>query len=157
MQMTFHKDAKKKKLDTNECFKHISDDELCIMLKELDKPNTKKADRKCERAFVSDLSTLDGLPNLDYWLYNEATLDKILSKFCFEVKTVDRKPHRVSTLKHMCYGLNRNLKRKGHEYDIIRSSQFKCSQQKFLQACNYLKAKGFGYVEHYKEIKLKDK
>ena len=146
--------AKWKTLDPNEHFKHISDDDLCNLLRELDKPNTKKADKRCEKAFLSYLSTLDSLEHMDYWLYEEKTLDKILSKFWFDVKTVDGKPYRVSTLKPMRYWINRNLQQRGHEHDIITSSQFKWSQEKY-EACDYLKAKGYGYVEHYKEIKPK--
>ena len=52
----------------------------------------------------------------------------------------------------MRYGINRNLKRKDHEYNIIQSSQFKKSQEKFQEACSLLKSKGHGFVEHYKEI-----
>ena len=144
-------------MDPNECFKHISDDELYNMLQELDKPNTKKADKKCDRALTSYLTMLDNIPSLEYWLFEPKELEKILCKFWFEVQTCDGKPYRVSTLKHMRYGINRNLKRKGHEYDIIKSPQFKNSQKKFFEACSLLKAKSYGYVDHYKEIKPKGK
>ena len=127
-----------------------------ICLKNLISLTQRKLTKMCERLFVFYLSTLD-VEHLDYWLHDEKTLDKILSKFWFEVKTCEGKPYRVSTLKHMRYGINRNLKRRGHEYGIVKSTQFKKSQEKFLKACDLLKAKGYGYVEHYKEIKPKGK
>ena len=133
----------------------ITDDELCNMLQDLDKPNTKKADKKCDKAFTLYLSTLNGLDSLDYWLFNPKELDKILCKFWFKVQTCEGKPCRVSTLKHMRYGINRNRKRKGHECDIIKSPQFKKSWQKFIKACSLLKAKGYGFIEHHTEIKPK--
>ena len=110
----------------------------------------------CERTFLSYLSTLD-VEHLDYWLYDEKTLHKILSKFWVEVKTCEGKPYRVFTLKYMRYGINKNLKRRGHGYGIVKSTLFKKSQEKFLKASDLLKVKGYGYIEHYKEIKPKGK
>ena len=86
-----------------EHFKKINDDELCEMLSELQKPNTMKADKKCETAFMAYLSTRDDVENLDYWLFEPAKLDKILSQYWYEMKKTEGAHYRVSSLKHMRY------------------------------------------------------
>ena len=63
--------------------------------------------------------------NSEYsWLLNEPDLNKLLSKFWFEGRTQRVKKYTVSSLAHLWYGINRMLKRKGHEYDIVHSSSF---------------------------------
>ena len=86
-------------------------------------------------------------------VYEEAELDKVLGKFWFKVKTKKGENYTVSSLRHLRYGLNRDLKRRGHAYSIITSESFADSQSKFNNACLYLKSLGKGFVKHYKEIK----
>ena len=111
--------------------------------------NTKKSETN-----VNDMAHLKQKgKQQDYWNYEECELDKVLGKFCFEAKNKKGEKYRVSSLRHLRYGLNRRLKRHGHAYNIITSESFSNSQEKFNDACLYLKSLGKGYVKHYKEIK----
>ena len=83
---------------------------------------------------------------------DEPTLNDILGKFWFEVRTTKGEKYTVASLKHLRYVLNRSLKRKGHEYNIIRSDSFIKRQQMLDDACRKLKKDGKGFVKHYKEI-----
>ena len=69
----------------------------------------------------------------------------------------DGENYRVSSLNHLMYGINRVLKKKGQEYDIMKSSQFTKSQEAFQKVVANLKQMGYGYVVPYKEIKPKGK
>ena len=105
-------------------FTNYEDDELTKLCATLDNENTKKADTKCEKSWLTYLSTKTELNgDLDYWLWDEEKLNKYLRKFWFEVKTQDMDYYRVSTLEHLHYGLNRCLKRKGHAYDMQTAIQ----------------------------------
>ena len=94
--------------------------------------NTVKAEKKAERAFVNYLSTLDDVDDMEFWLYDEDRLDKILSKFWFALKTANGNHYRVSSLKNIRYGLNRVLAKKNTNMDIICDPLFKQSQKDCL-------------------------
>ena len=59
----------------------------------------------------------------------------------------------------MRYGLNRALKRFGHNYDITKkaSISFTKSIDAYEDAQREQKAQGYGYVSSYKEIPLEGK
>ena len=115
--------------------------------------NTLKSDLKCERVLVKYLLA-KGISE-EYWLMNEPDLNKLLSKFWFEVQTQEGEKYTVCSLAHLWYGINRMLKRKGHEYDIVHSSSFTGCQSAFSDACKELKEEGLGVVNSYKEIEPK--
>ena len=93
-----------------ERFEFIDDDELEAKRLQLKNQNTIKSDTKCENKLINYLT----LKNLDtkYWLMEEAELDKILTKFWFEVKMIEGKKYTINSLTHLRYGINRCLKRK---------------------------------------------
>ena len=93
--------------------------------------------------------------NLDFWLYDEPTLDKILGKFWFEVRQKKGDFYSINSLRSLRHGINRSLKRRGHEFDITKSPSFVSSQGMFEDACQHLKINGKGFVKHYKAIKPK--
>ena len=118
-----------KVLPPEERFASYGNDELTKLCATLVNPNRKKADAKCEKSWLTYLSTKTELNgDFDYWLWDEQKLNKYLGKFWFEVKTQDGDHYGVSTLEHLQYSINRCLKRRGHAYNILKSPQFKHSQ-----------------------------
>ena len=132
-------------------FVEISDNELQHLMDELDNKNTKKAGKKCEKQWLNYLSTEENVPDGDYWLWDEETLNYWLSKYWFEVRTQEGDRYRVSSLEHTHYGMKRLLQRKGHAYGITKSESFSESQKAYQKACKQLKTLGYRYVESYKE------
>ena len=128
-------------------FEDIDDDELEMIRTGLVPKNTKKTEKKCERCLMSYLKQKSKPQNFSNFE------DKILGKFWFETKTKKGEKYTVSSLKHLRYGLNRSLKRRGHAYNIVTLESFSDSQSKFNDACFYLQSLGKGYVKHYMEIK----
>ena len=129
--------------------------------------NTTKTEEWADRAFKRFLSECGEL-NLDYWYYQEPELDNFLSKFWFgarkdpdsdyESDTEDPERHKLmytaNTMKSFRYNLNRILKNKGHEYDIMNthSLSFKKFQQAFMDSQKELKALGKGEIKSAPEI-----
>lgn len=118
--------------------------------------NTEKADKKAEKCFLEYLS-LSTLDDLDYWDFEEELLDEILCKFWFEVRTVDNEHYRVSSLRNLCYALNRCIQKREKNFDIIKSPAFAKSQRAFKDAVTELKNIGQGCTVSYKEISPKGK
>ena len=129
--------------------------------------NTTKTKERADRAFRRFLSEC-GETDLDYWNYQEPDLDSYLSKFWFGARKdpdddyksdsddPDKKElmYSANTIKNFQYALNRILKFKGHEYDIMNkhSLSFKKSQQAFLDSQKELKALGKAEVHSAPEI-----
>ena len=136
-------------------FQNIQDKDLEVLRTNLQNHNTSKANNKCEKVYIAYLRGKEELKetNLDYWLWEVKDLNYWLSKFWFELRTVDGDYYRVSTLKHLHYGMKRLLRNYGHGYDITKSESFVHSQSAFSDTCKMLKKLGYGYVESYKEIK----
>ena len=67
----------------------------------------------------------------EYWNYTEPELDKVLSKFWFEVCTVGEH-HKIGSLENLCSGLNRMQYSKGHEYDIVHGDPFRKSRNNLM-------------------------
>ena len=83
-------------------FDDISDDELEDIRHGLASKNTNKSNKKCETLLQAYLIAKKKDPS--YWLYDEPTLDQILGKFWFEVRTKKGDKYTVSNLKHLRYG-----------------------------------------------------
>ena len=129
--------------------------------------NTTKTEERADRTFRKFLAQC-GESNLEYWSYEEPELDNYLSKFWFGArKTADsdyesdsEDPERhnlmysANTMKSFRYSLNRILKEKGHEYDIMNknSLSFKRSQQAFLDSQKELKSLGKAEIHSAPEI-----
>lgn len=131
----------------------MSEEEIVALKERIHNENTEKADKKTEKAFLGFLSVQQNVTDMEYWLYEPEERDKLLCKFWYEIKTSEGENYCISSLKHIQYGLNRVLKKKGHNYSIIKSLQFAKSQQCLNKACANLKKFGQGYVVPYKEIK----
>lgn len=121
--------------------------------KELQSPNTLKADKKADKLFSKWLQ-LQGI-HTDYWDLPHTELDDLLTSFYFEARTQEGEQYKTSSLGALRYGINRKLREKGYEYDIVHSPEFKKSTAAFMDACKELKAIGKGDREHYKEIEPK--
>lgn len=137
-------------------FGEIDDDEMEKKREDLKNDNTRKSDKKVEKLFIEYLQarwseTVE--ENYDYWTYSEQLLDKILCKFWFEARQQNSDMYNISSLKAIRYGVNRNLKRHGKDFDIVKSDCFTKCQEAFQDACRELKQKGYGFVKHYDEIK----
>ena len=76
-----------------------------------------KSENKCERILMAYL--MEKKMSCKFWHYDEPTLDKILCNFWFKVRTKTGEKYCINCLKHLRYGLNRCLKKRGHEYSII--------------------------------------
>ena len=129
--------------------------------------NTTKTDERANRAFRNFLKD-NGESNLDYWNYEEPELDSFLSRFWFGARKdpnddyvsdnedPDRKSlmYSANTIRSFRYALNRILKSKGHEYDIMHknSLSFKRSQQAYLDCQKELKALGKAEIHSAPEI-----
>ena len=92
------------------------------MRKDLKAKNTMKSNDKCAKILTMYLKS-KGL-DLAYEKYDIETLDKVLGKFWFEVRQANKKYYRVQSLHHIRYGINRLLKEKGREFDIISDPHF---------------------------------
>ena len=129
--------------------------------------NTTRSDDRANSAFQKFLGEL-GKEDLRYWLYEEEELDIALEKFWFgarkspdeECESDPEDPQKVSlmysanTMRNFRYGLNRILKSKGHNYDIISPSNlsFRRSQHAFLASQKELKDLGKAQVHSAPEI-----
>lgn len=121
--------------------------------------NTEKSDKKCDKVFVEYLhqTCSDKVPNYEYWNYDPTLLDGILCKFWFAARRQNKDRYTIASLKHLRYGLNRCIKKKGMQFDLLKSECFAKNQQCFDDACKLLKQLGYGVVKHYPEIKPKGK
>ena len=157
----------KKKKTVKHKFVIYSDAEIKAKQEARKNRNTTKTEERADRAFRRFLSQC-GETDLNYWNYTEPDLDAYLSKFWFgarkdpdsDYKSDNEDPERkqlmysANTMKNFRYALNRILKFKGHEYDIMNkhSLSFKKSQQAFLDSQKELKALGKAEVHSAPEI-----
>ena len=112
------KNAKIKELNPEERFAYIDDSEIDKKKKKLQNLNTTKASEKAESILMSWLQGKG--ENCQYWLLGDDELDKHLAKFWVEARQTDGTMYRTFSLSHLCYGINRCLKKCSHECDIIR-------------------------------------
>ena len=142
----------KLKVNNEDRFEDISDETLQQKQEGVRNKNTIKSDEKCERILVNYIATRHKDLDLNYWDWEPKLINDVLSKFWFAARNEEGDRYRVSTLKHIRYGINRMMERKGHELDIITSDAYKPSQKAFMDACSELKKLGYGYVVSHKEI-----
>ena len=96
------------------------------------------------------------MENTNFYGYREAELDHRLAKFWFGTRKKDNEMYKAGSLDTIRYGLNRALKRYGHEFDITskNSTSFTKSIKSFKDAKAELKQCGKGFVQNIKEIPL---
>ena len=134
----------------------LSDEEIKQKKESLKNKNTQNADKRAETAFRNFLSDA-GCDSTEFWFFTEHDLDSWLSKFWFGARTVPQKEkesdmYSVNTLRGFAYGINRILRKHGHEYDITKSLNFRKSQDAYKAAIKELKEHGKGYVKSAEEI-----
>lgn len=144
------KKKKKVVLEDDDRFDFIDDDAYKRKRESLQKTNTIKADKKAHKVFTTWL-TVRKLP-LDYWNFSVNDLNKHLSKFWFEARTIEGEHYKTTSLGALRYGINHTIQSKDRDIDIVHGSEFKKSSTAFSDACKELKALGKGNREHYKEI-----
>lgn len=133
----------------------MKDNEVEETREDLKNKNTMKADKAAHKLLIEYLEEIWAEhvnENYNYWLYDQRLLDKILSKLWFEVRQQNNDRYTVSSLRNLRYAINRNLKKRGAEFDITKSDNFINSQKAFEDACKLLKKLGYGVVKHYDEI-----
>ena len=115
--------------------------------------NTLKNEQKVAKAFKNYLEE-QGCENTDFCTFTEAELNCHLNTFWLNAKTVKNEPYSASSLEMICYGLNRSLKRYGHNFDITKKecTSFTKSIKAFEDAQKELLGIGKGCVKNYKEI-----
>lgn len=144
------KKRKKQILPEDQRFNFMTEQEHKKKREDLVNRNTMKADKKADKTFTAWL-TQRGI-HTDYWDLNAQELDDLLSKFYFEARTVEGDSYKTASLGDLRYGINRNLQKKGFEFDIVHSPEFRKSSSAFSDACKELKAVGKGERKSYKEI-----
>ena len=86
-------------------FAVISDQELALKKARLRNQNTFNAEKHADKAFKQFLQE-NGAKSVEYQLYTERELDKMLAKFWFGTRTEKNKYYQVNTLRSYCYGLS---------------------------------------------------
>lgn len=109
-------------------------------------PNTIKADKKADKVFTAWL-VQRGI-HTDYWDLTHYELDDLLAKFYFEARTEEGDFYKKTSLGSLRYGINRNLRKKGVDLDIVHGAEFAKSTAAYSDACKELKAVGKGDREH---------
>ena len=150
--------------------KILSDEEIESKKQRFTNSNTTKQEERADRAFRKFLQEC-GAVSTEYWLYEEDELDNFLGKFYFgarkdidsddeemrnlsdEEKDVKRK-YSANSLQAFRYGINRNLQKRGHVYDITSkgSISFRKSTDLYVKALKELKEDGLAEVKSHPEI-----
>ena len=129
--------------------------------------NTSRSEGRANSAFQKFLTQI-GKDDVRYWLYEEDELDLLLGKFWFgarkdpdkdyesdpEDNQKEKLMYSANTMRNFQYALNRILKSKGHNYDIISPSSlsFKRSQKAFTASQKELKKLGKAAIKSTQEI-----
>ena len=123
----------------NKCFASFSMEEIEAKQRELENKNSVASEEKAVKCFKSYLATLR-LEDLDFFKYTEAELDYYLKMWYFNARTKKGEHYKSGTLNTLCYGLNRALKKYGHNFDIMNpaSISFTKSIKAFEDACKKL-------------------
>ena len=160
-------ESKKKKLKTNHKNIVYTEEQIKAKQEGQKNVNTIKTEERANRAFRRFLHDC-GEVDLNYWNYDEPELDSYLSKFWFGARKSPDSDYEseeddsektqlrytANTMRNFRYSLNRILKEKGHQYDIIHenSLSFKKSQQAFLDSQKELKSLGKAEIKSAPEI-----
>ena len=133
-------------------FQTMSDAEIDAKRAANRNKNTVQKNKEAEAKFVRYLKLVEKLDDLDFYNFELSTLDSILGRFYWNIRTKDGNKYKAKTLDSFRHGLNRCIRDKGKNFDIIKSPEFNISNQKFKDACAELKKEGLGHTVHYPEI-----
>ena len=112
------------------------------------------ANEKKSARFFKDYLQNIGLEDTDFYHFTESELDHYLRTFWFNACQKNGKRYSCSSLETIRYGLNRSLKRSGHNFDItskVRTS-FLSSIKAFGDAQALGKSLGNGVIKSHKLI-----
>ena len=159
--------AKKKLKQSKSRFIIYSEEEIKQKNDAAKNINTSQSEERANNAFQKFLREC-GRDDVKYWLYDEEDLDNMLSKFWFGARkdaddNYESDPednqrqglmYSANTMRNFRYSINRILKSKGHNYDIIRpnSLSFQQSQRAFNASQKELKELGKAQVHSAIEI-----
>lgn len=145
--------SRKRKATGANQFVEVSDDQVKVIRKDQENKNTAKSDKKAEKTLTSYIESKEDLKtDPEFWNWDEAKINAVLSKLWFEVRAQDGDHYRVSSMKHLFYGINRVFANHGYKKHLVKDPAFNDTQRAFHDACSQLKKLGLGYVESYKEI-----
>ena len=138
---------------SNQRFGNLTVQEVENLQVTLQNKNTIANEKKSERIFKEYLQNL-GLEDVDFFKFTEDELDHYLRTFWFNVRQKNGKRYSCSSLETLRYGLNRALKRYGHNFDITSkaSLSFIKSIKAFEDAQALGKSLGVGVVKSHKLI-----
>ena len=114
-------------LSKSQPFGNITIDEVREEQRQLQNQNTLSIEKKAVKAFKDYLEHI-GVENTDFFTYTEAKLDGHLSTFWFNARKKNGDHYNASSMETMRYGLNRALKRYGHNNDITKKSSISFTQ-----------------------------
>ena len=141
------------KLQPEDRFEDITDKLVVQKHFQVQKKNMKKNEKSAEKQ-LRDYLLLKACEHTRFWEFEANLLDSHLSHFWFAARqnkidqaTNKPKKYKVQSLKTLRYVLNRILKEKNYDHDIITSPAFRKSQTAFTDACKELKQQGYGYVK----------
>lgn len=111
--------------------------------------NTKKSDARAAKLFRDYLA--EKRKPSDFQNLSKEELDKELSSFYLEARTLDGQVYKKTSLDSIRYGLNRYLKAPPHNktFDIIHDSAFAASNDMYKVASREIKATGRAEIKHH--------
>ncbi len=122
----------------------------------LDNENTLKKEKKAHLTFTAFLSGIEPkLQSLDYWLYDNDSLNEYLAKFWLGARQSDGQKYKLNSLSSMMYSLNCILKRHGFP-GIHKSDDFIASRCAFEAAKCELVKEGKGATQSAPEIQHRE-
>ena len=92
------------KLNPEQRFQFIDDEQLDAKREDLKNKNIVKSNKKANTCFQNYLAA-KGL-SVEYWLFDKPTLDNILKKFWFKVRTVEGEYYMRGSLENLHYSIN---------------------------------------------------
>lgn len=136
-------------------FKHQTKEQLEEKQEQLQNQSTIANEKKAVKAFKAYLDEA-GVENTDFFTYSQDELNEHLAQFYFAARTEEGEMYKMSSLEGLCYGLNRALKRYGHNFDITKRecTSFTTSIKAFEDAKLELKQCGKGFTKNTKHITL---
>ena len=135
------------------CFGTLQVEDIDKKEENLQNKNTIANENKSEPLFKDYLTSL-GLEDVNFYRFTEAELDHYLRSFWLNITTKTGECYTSSSLETIHYGLNRALKRFGHNFDITKreSISFTRSITAYANAQRELKQIGKGVVQSIEMI-----
>ena len=136
---------------------NYSDEQIVKKRQDAVPKSTIKCDKKWDKVFREYLMEKE-CANTEYWTYPDDELDRILSKFWFEVRSTkltsdgEYEHYSLTSLRNLRNALTRELVKHGRNIDLTTDTHYKQSQMSFKDAAKELKKIGKGTIHSYPEI-----